>query len=133
MAGRYSDAFGRQLNRHDLSLKTSGAEGASVTGSPMELGDASVMTLAADVTAASGTSPTLVVVIEGSDDGITWHELGRIGSDGYRAGSVGTAPANFTTTGKVWATLPATRFVRYRSVIGGTTPSFTFSVAGSYA
>ena len=130
---RFSDGFGRYLNRQDLSLKTSGAETASTTSTAQELGDAAVMTVAVDVTAVTGTSPTAVIVIEGSDDNITWHEIGRIGSDGYRAGSVGTAPANFTTTGKVWATLPAARFVRSRSIIGGTTPNFTYSVAGSYA
>ncbi len=129
--GRFSEGLQRYLNRDDLSLKTSGAETASTTGASVEIGDKSILNLVVDVTAASGTTPTLVVVIEGSDDGLTWYELGRIGSDGYRDGSVGTAPANFTAVATVRSSIPAARFVRYRSIIGGTTPSFTFSVGGS--
>jgi hypothetical protein len=133
MAARYSDGLGRYLNRTDLTLKTSGVEAASTTSSAQELGDQGTMTLLVDVTAASGSSPTMVVVIDGSDDNTNWHEIGRIGSDGYRAGSVGTAPANFTTTGAVRCTLPAARYVRSRSIIGGGTPSYTYSVQGSAA
>lgn len=131
--GRYSDGLQRYLNRDDLSLKTSGAEGASTTSTAHELGDKTAMSLTVDVSAASGSSPTMTVVIEGSDDGTNWHTLATFGSDGYRVGSVGTAPANFITTGTVRGTVPAARFVRSRSVIGGSGPSFTYSVGGSSA
>jgi hypothetical protein len=71
------------------------------------------------------------VVVEGSLDGSTWFELGRIGSDGARVGSVGTAPASFSTTGTVRGAFPAPEFVRSRSLVGGTTPSFTYSVVAA--
>lgn len=131
--GLFSDGLQRFLERDTVSLKTSGAETASTTGQAQELGDKRTMNLTVDVTAVTGTSPTMVVDIEGSDDNINWHVLARIGSDGYRVGSVGTAPANFTTTGTVRCTVPAARYVRHKSTIGGTTPSFTYSVGGSAA
>lgn len=71
-------------------------------------------------TAVSGTTPTLDIVVEWSmDGGTTWARL------------EGT-PDNFTTitaTGNVIKTFPV-RSTTYRVVwtIGGTTPSFTFSV-----
>jgi hypothetical protein len=73
----------------------------------------------------------MLITIEGSFDGLTWFTLALIGSDGCRVGSVGTTPANFTTTGTVRAAIPATRYVRSKSTIAGTTPSFTYSVGGN--
>jgi hypothetical protein len=129
--GVISDGLGRTLLRDDLSLKTSGAETASTTGTAVELGDKRTMNIEVAVTAASGTTPTLTVDIEGSHDGLTWYQLARIGSNGFRLGGVGTAPADITTTGTHRATVPAARYVRYKSNIAGTTPSFTYSVGGS--
>lgn len=133
--GAYSEGLGRYLNRDDLTLKTSGAEGASTTHSAYELGDKSMMYLKVDVTAASGTNPTLLVTVEGSDDNSNWFTIGRIGANGYDLGAhVGTAPTNFTTTATVRAVMPATRYVRSKSTIGGTGgPSFTYSVGGNAA
>jgi hypothetical protein len=88
-----------------------------------------VATVTVAVTAASGTTPTMTVVVEGSNDATTWFELGTIGANGYRAGSIGTAPSNFTTTATSRGAFPAVQYLRTRSVIGGTTPSFTYSVS----
>ena len=131
--GKFSDGLQRYLNRDDLSLKASGAETANTTSTAVELGDKAVMSLTVDVTVVTGSSPTMTVVIEGSDDGVNWHELGTVGANGYRVGTTATAPSNFTGTGTVRCTLPAARFVRSRSVIGGSSPSFTYSVGGSSA
>lgn len=109
-------------------LKASAAETASAThkSATARQGGSVVVTVA--VTAASGTTPTMVVVVEGSLDGSTWFEIGRIGSDGYRAGSVGTAPANFTAAATSRAALTGPSLIRTRSIVAGTTPSFTYSV-----
>lgn len=130
----YSEGLQRTIARDDVSLKASGAETASTTQSAIELGDKAMMNVAVDVTAASGTTPTMLITIEGSFDGLTWFTLGRIGANGYDIGAhVGTAPTNFTTTVTVRAAVPATRYVRSKSTIGGTTPSFTYSVGGNAA
>jgi VCBS repeat-containing protein len=123
-------SVGASTRRGSLyTLKAAGAETASTTHGSINVLDGSgsaVVTVA--VTAASGTSPTMTVVVEGSDDGTTWFEIGTIGANGYRAGTTGTAPSNFTGAATTRAVLPAPQFVRTRSVVGGTTPSFTYSV-----
>lgn len=126
---KFSSALNRWLRLGDqVALKTSGAETESTTGSAKDLGHAGVALYTVDVTAASGT-PTMTVDIEGSfDGGTTWVVLGTIGANGYRAGSVGTAPSNITGTGTIRAVLPAAPKVRYKSTIGGGTPSLTYSV-----
>ena len=70
-----------------------------------------------DVTAASGTSPTLDLVYEVSpDDGTTWFT--------HTAFTQATA----ATSERVVFTRPAGVWARLVYTIGGTTPSFTFSV-----
>lgn len=129
---KFSDALRRFLRRDDFTLKSSGAEIASTTGSAVELGDAGTLSFVVDVTAVGGT-PTLIVDIEGSIDGTTWFLLARVGSDGYRVGSVGAAPANITGVVTVRGACPASRHVRYRSTIGGGIPSLTYSVTADAA
>jgi len=131
--GVFSSGLDRYLNRDDITLKQSSAETASATGSGVELGDKASMALIVDVTAATGTSPTLLVTVEGSNDGSVWYTLAKIGANGVVYGDVAAAPSNFTTAATVRAVVPAARFVRSKSTIGGTTPSFTYSVAGSAA
>ena len=70
-----------------------------------------------DVTAASGTTPTLNVVLEDSlDNGGTWNTIGTFA----QRTAAGREVINVTT--------PFTDRVRARWTVGGTTPSFTFSV-----
>jgi hypothetical protein len=72
-----------------------------------------------NITAASGTTPSMTVTIETSSTG----------SGGWT--TVGTAFAAATTTGvqrRVASSLD--RFIRVTWAITGTTPSFTFSVSG---
>jgi hypothetical protein len=69
-----------------------------------------------DVTAASGTTPTLNVTIEDTLDGTTWNTVGTF--------------AQKTAAGRevITVTTPFADRIRVRWVIAGTTPSFTFSV-----
>lgn len=69
-----------------------------------------------DATAASGTTPTLDVVIEDTLDGTNWNAIGTFA----QKVAAGREVINITT--------PFTDQVRVRWTIGGTTPSFTFSV-----
>ena len=80
--GVYSESLGRFLNRSDVTLKAAGAETASTTSSWVELGDMGVMNLLVNVTAISGTTPTALVTIEGSNDLITAYTLARVGANG---------------------------------------------------
>lgn len=70
-----------------------------------------------DVTAASGTTPTLNVVLEDTlDGGVTWNTIGTFA----QRTAAGREVINVTT--------PFTDRLRARWTVGGTTPSFTFSV-----
>ena len=80
------------------------------------------MVAAIRVTAATGTTPTLDIDLEDSlDGGTTWHKVKDINT------------ADITTTGTTVArldlvTTPCTELLRLKWTIGGTSPSFTFSV-----
>lgn len=69
-----------------------------------------------DVTAASGTTPSLTVTVQDSPDGTTWTTRDTFAAK--------------TTTGTETRTIPPGLdvFQRVAWVITGTTPSFTFSV-----
>lgn len=69
-----------------------------------------------DVTAVSGTNPTLDIFEEGSEDGINWFQF--------------TQTHRFTNTGqqRFQSLRLAAKFYRYRWIVGGTSPSFTFSI-----
>jgi hypothetical protein len=72
-----------------------------------------------DVTALSGTTPSLTVTVETSyDKGVTdaWHSAGAF-----------TAA---TTVSKQRKIIPIDRYVRISYVVSGTTPSITFGVFG---
>jgi hypothetical protein len=105
-----------------LALKPSAVESVNTTGGGIEVGDAGTIYAEVVVTAA-GT--TLLVVIEGSNDQTNWFTLGQIGLSGFVVGSAAAAPTNITANGTYRACLPATQFVRYRSVVAG---SFTYAV-----
>lgn len=68
------------------------------------------------VTAASGTTPNLVVTIEDTLDGTNWNTVGTFAAKT----AAGTEVINITS--------PFGRRLRVKHVITGTTPSFTFSV-----
>lgn len=73
-----------------------------------------------DVTAASGTSPTLNVVVEDTLDGTNWNTVGTFA----QRTAAGREVVNITT--------PFADRLRVRWTVGGTTPSFTFSVVAYY-
>ncbi len=74
-----------------------------------------------NVTAASGTTPTLDVDVEDTFDGTNWNKVTDVNA------------ANITTTGRTVKRInlidnPCTNRLRLNYTIGGTTPSFTFTV-----
>lgn len=69
-----------------------------------------------DVTAASGTSPSLTVLLEDSLDGTNWNTIGTFAAKT----AAGREVINVTT--------PFAETVRASWTVTGTTPSFTFSI-----
>lgn len=99
------------------TVVTSAARAASAdTGVLNGYGGASSLRAQLDVTAASGTSPTLDVVIEDTLDGTNWNVVGTFA----QKTAAGREVINVTTA--------FANRVRVRWTVGGTTPSFTFSV-----
>lgn len=91
----------------------------TVTGNSGEIDGfnaASTLRAQLDVTAASGTTPTLDVVIQDSLDGTNWNTIGTF--------------AQKVTTGRevINITTPFANRVRVLWTIAGTGPSFTFAV-----
>jgi hypothetical protein len=101
-------------------LATSAARTTSGNGSAISTGLEAAQVAKLDVTAASGTTPSLTVVIEESANGST----------GWSTKASFTAR---TTTGSQIIALPRLNhaFLRATWTISGTTPSFTFSVQAS--
>lgn len=100
-----------------ITLAESAARTASGdTGTLSGFSDLGKLRAQLEVTAAAGTSPTLDVVLEDSLDGTSWNTIGTF--------------AQLTTTGREVIDITglfADR-LRVRWTIGGTSPSFTFSV-----
>lgn len=115
----YTRQDGKFAATYDAPLVPSAARTATFTSDTYEMGGLSTLRLLLDVTAASGTTPTLDVVVETSHDGVNnWRSLLTFEQK--------------TTTGQSerQAVAGSDRFVRAVCTIGGTTPSFTFSLTG---
>jgi hypothetical protein len=113
--------FFREDGRYAPSYLAPLAPAATVTangnGDTYEMGAATVLRLTRAVTASSGSTPTLDVVVETSRDNSTWRAVGQF--------------PPMTTTGSDDITFAGLdRYARVRWAVGGTTPSFTFSVTG---
>jgi len=92
----------------------------NTTGTTVDGGAASANGALANlhITAASGTSPTLDVVVEHSTNNSTWATLGTF------AQATGTGGESIVIAGPT-----VNRYVRSRATTGGTNPSFTIAVA----
>jgi hypothetical protein len=92
------------------------ARTASGNTSTIQAGGAELIRVQLDVTAVSGTAPTLNVIVEDTLDGTNFNTIGTF--------------AQKTTTGRevINITGAFSESVRVRWVVGGTSPSFTFSV-----
>lgn len=100
---------------HD-ELLTEAARTASANGPAVEVEGYSKVICHLNVSASSGTSPTLDVKIQDSADGANWTDTGA-------------AFSQSTTTGiKRLVVTDVSRYIRAVATIGGTTPSFTFGV-----
>lgn len=116
----YQKANGQWADTDAVTLRASAALSASANGSWIEIGDRGSLRLTLDVTAVSGTSPTLDVEIETASD-----------SSGSNANSLGSFTQKSAAGSQRLVFHGVDRFVRHRSVLGGSaSPSVTFSLSG---
>lgn len=95
------------------AARTASGDSGALTG----YGPAQTLRAQLNVTAASGTAPTLDAVIEDSvDGGATWNTVGTF------------TQATAATRQVINVTTPFADTLRVRWTVGGTTPSFTFAV-----
>lgn len=92
--------------------RTASGSSAAVGG----LEERSALRVQLNVTAASGISPSLAVLLEDSLDGANWNTIGTFAAKA----AAGREVINVTT--------PFAGMVRAAWTITGTTPSFTFSI-----
>lgn len=97
-------------------LLASGARTASGEGLSTDLGNTKELVVTLDVSAVGGTTPTLDVKLQHSPDGVKWSDLGT--AFGQKTG----------VSREVKAFTQYHRYVKAVYTIGGTAPSFTFSV-----
>lgn len=99
------------------TLAGSAASTATGNGSAVRgFGDTSTLRAQLDVTAVSGTTPSMTVLLEDTLDGTNWNTIGTFAAKT----AAGREVINVTT--------PFGATLRARWTITGTTPSFTFSV-----
>lgn len=91
---------------------------AGGTSAALPMPDQDTLRLTLNVTAASGTTPSMTVTIQHSYDGVTWAN--------HSAFAAKTAAG---TERKVFPGLD--NYVRASWAVTGTTPSFTFGLAGT--
>lgn len=100
-------------------IHASAAETATVSSIAFSGGGATGIYIEINVSARSGTTPTLDVNLQDSlDGGTTWNTVSSLTQ--ITAVGVGTKRLNLRDT-------PAGPLLRLNYVIGGTTPSFTFT------
>lgn len=115
----YGPRVGQFYDEDELTLMASGARTASTTSDVYEVGDRGTLRLDLDLTAVSGTNPTMHVQIETRK---------TYGSGSWRV--VDAFPIKTTTGSERRSMSGLDRFARAVCTIGGTNPSFTFSLGG---
>lgn len=103
----------------DIVLTGTAAAAGASSGPIANAGLISDIVVIVAVTAVTGTTPTLALAIEQSDD-----------NSSYTAITGGGTAANITAAGNAVINARATKpYVRVTSTIGGTTPAFTYRVS----
>ncbi|XXX79163.1 hypothetical protein WMF30_10355 [Sorangium sp. So ce134] len=113
----YFDSNNRFVSVGNVVLAGAVTRTADGNGATVEIGDQGTLRLRLNVTAASGTSPTLDITLQTSKDGGSWRTLGTFA----QATAVGSESKSFSG---------ADRYVRANADLGGTTPSFTYTIDG---
>lgn len=111
-------AFGLQEAFGDNVLTLSGASATTNSGAVAGQGQAAYVLGLVQVSAITGTSPTLVVKMQESSDNSSWTDI------------TGATTATINAAGSaVFFGQPAKGYVRFVATIGGTGPSVTANIA----
>lgn len=113
--GRYYESQGSRSAQQVASA----ARTTTADGTAFDTANVDEITGTLAITAASGTSPTLDVILQTTADGTNFYTVGSFAQK--------TAAA---TEAKVFTGLGS--LSRWRWTIAGTTPSFTFSIAATF-
>jgi len=100
----------------EINFTPAAALTATATTDYYEVGSYSTLRLTCAVTAATGTTPTLDLTVQTSPDATNWYTAGTF--------------AQKTTAATERKIFPVDRYVRIVQTVGGTTPSFTFTLKG---
>lgn len=112
------------MNYREVELAASAARTTSGNGDAFTgFGKAETLSASLVVSAASGTNPTLDVVVQHSIDGTTWFDLITFTQRTSAANEIKSVSEEQGTT----VTAIGDR-LRAKWTVGGTTPSFTFKV-----
>jgi len=130
-------SWDRERGNTEVTVLASAARTVTGDSGDMTNHNAKGVCLAVNVTAVSGTSPTLTVSVWGKDpvSGAYYRitaETANITSIGLREIYVYPGAIDSAGGAEGLSGLPLPRTWRVNYTIGGTTPSFTFSVGGSY-
>ena len=106
------------------AARTATGQSASVTVPDWQPADPRSVSIFVNVTAQSGTTPTLDIAVQWSVDGTNWYPVdGTADSISQYAAVTGLKAKQFTVKGP---------YYRISYVIAGTTPSYTFDVKAAY-
>lgn len=103
--------------RRSATIKASGAVTATAQSGVFDEGDGDEIIVMLDVTAVSGTTPSMTVTVQWTNDGTNWFNADPV--DTFTAiTAAGKVTKNFAIKGTA---------ARLNYAITGTTPSFTFA------
>ena len=108
------------MSENLTTIFSSAARTSTTASSTFTFGDVINLNFYLNVTAVSGTTPSMTVTIQDSPDGTNWYTL--------VAFTAATA-----TTSEVKRTTNNGKYIRANAVISGTNPSFTFTLHASGA
>lgn len=118
------------MSNYNQTIEASSAKTNTAAGTTIINRDCTGVVIAVKTTAHSGTTPTLVVKLQGSVNGTDWYDI-----TGAATGTINTDTTTYLTVypGATVAansvlSQPLPRLWRAYWTIGGTTPSFTFSI-----
>lgn len=117
----FTTARDQYTRGQDVTVLASGTVTATGNSAGADVGGAGTLRAQVQVSAASGTSPSLTVTIQ------TSHDNGA--TDPWR--TAGAAYGALTAAGNSpYQAMVVDRYVRVAYTVAGTTPSITFSVVG---
>lgn len=126
----------RNRNNHFISVDSSSARLSSGNGTTATNHNACGVQVGINVTAVSGTTPTMTVRVQVSYDGTNFVDLDTTNAQTATINATGTflltVYPGVTNTANSMKNAPLPRIWRLAWTIGGTTPSFTFVTTAAY-